>query len=341
MIFPDADAVTGGASAPFGAGLGAERRHADRAAAWPAPGPTTAGWPSCAATAPSGAPASRSCRSSSTSTRRSPRSAGPASRGCAAASSSRRCGQPTRRTTTRATTRCGRRARSCRCRCTCTPASADRAAYGPHVGIYTTEVALVVVPAAVVPASGRACSSASPACASASPSAVRSGSTDLLWTMDLVYDREHGARKLGEQLTASMSMRPSEYFDRNCFIGASNTVRRRAGPPLRDRRRQPHAGATTSPTPRAPGRTPASSCATRSATSPSTRPRPCSGSTRPRCTASTSTRSGRSPTGSARRPTSSARTSDPTGQVGRRQAGRPPVAHRASRRGRPPPRPAA
>jgi hypothetical protein len=44
--------------------------------------------------------------------------------------------------------------------------------------------------------------------------------------MDAVYDREHGARKLGEQLTAGLSMRPSEYFDRNCAIGASNTRRR-------------------------------------------------------------------------------------------------------------------
>jgi len=49
---------------------------------------------------------------------------------------------------------------------------------------------------------------------------------DLLWTMDIVFDREHGAKKLGRQLTAGMSMRPSEYFDRNCFIGASNTRRR-------------------------------------------------------------------------------------------------------------------
>ena len=49
---------------------------------------------------------------------------------------------------------------------------------------------------------------------------------DLLWTMDIVYDREHAAKKLGRQLTARMSMRPSEYFDRNCFIGASNTRRR-------------------------------------------------------------------------------------------------------------------
>ena len=49
---------------------------------------------------------------------------------------------------------------------------------------------------------------------------------DLLWTNDIVYDREHAARKLGTQLTAHLSMRPSEYFDRNCFIGASNTRRR-------------------------------------------------------------------------------------------------------------------
>jgi predicted TIM-barrel fold metal-dependent hydrolase len=49
---------------------------------------------------------------------------------------------------------------------------------------------------------------------------------DLLWTSDIVYDREHAAKKLGKQLTAHLSMRPSEYFDRNCYIGASNTRRR-------------------------------------------------------------------------------------------------------------------
>jgi predicted TIM-barrel fold metal-dependent hydrolase len=49
---------------------------------------------------------------------------------------------------------------------------------------------------------------------------------DLLWTMDIVFDREHAAKKLGQTLTAGLSMRPSEYFDRNCFIGASNTRRR-------------------------------------------------------------------------------------------------------------------
>ena len=49
---------------------------------------------------------------------------------------------------------------------------------------------------------------------------------DLLWRMDLVYERDHGSRKLGDQLTSNVTMRPSEYFDRNCFIGASNTQRR-------------------------------------------------------------------------------------------------------------------
>jgi predicted TIM-barrel fold metal-dependent hydrolase len=49
---------------------------------------------------------------------------------------------------------------------------------------------------------------------------------DLLWTSDLVYDREHAAKKLGKELTSHLTMRPSEYFDRNCSIGASNTRRR-------------------------------------------------------------------------------------------------------------------
>jgi predicted TIM-barrel fold metal-dependent hydrolase len=49
---------------------------------------------------------------------------------------------------------------------------------------------------------------------------------DLLWTMDTANDREHASKKLGEQLTATLPRRPSEYFDRNCGIGASNTRRR-------------------------------------------------------------------------------------------------------------------
>jgi predicted TIM-barrel fold metal-dependent hydrolase len=101
---------------------------------------------------------------------------------------------------------------------------ADRAAYGPHVGIFTTETRFwssrplwFLIWSGVFERFPR----------------LRFGVTecgafwvsDLLWRMDLVYDRDHGSRKLGSQLTAQMTMRPSEYFDRNCFIGASNIVR--------------------------------------------------------------------------------------------------------------------
>lgn len=49
---------------------------------------------------------------------------------------------------------------------------------------------------------------------------------DLLWMMDQTFDREHGAKKLSEKAAGQLTMRPSEYFDRNCSIGSSNTRRR-------------------------------------------------------------------------------------------------------------------
>ncbi|NQZ98651.1 MAG: amidohydrolase [Myxococcales bacterium] len=49
---------------------------------------------------------------------------------------------------------------------------------------------------------------------------------ELLYNMDQVVLRETaGAQKLGPNLT-KLSLLPSEYFDRNCFIGASSTKRR-------------------------------------------------------------------------------------------------------------------
>lgn len=102
---------------------------------------------------------------------------------------------------------------------------ADKASYGPHIGIYTTEVRFWSSrPLWFLIWSG----------VFERFPALRFGVTecgafwvnDLLWRMDLVFEREHGSQKLGEQLTTNMSMRPSEYFDRNCFIGASNTQRR-------------------------------------------------------------------------------------------------------------------
>ncbi|MFI0406051.1 amidohydrolase family protein [Actinomadura sp. 3N508] len=47
----------------------------------------------------------------------------------------------------------------------------------------------------------------------------------LLWQMDVAFEREHGTRKLAD-LGTHMKRRPSEYFDTNCFVGASTAKRR-------------------------------------------------------------------------------------------------------------------
>ena len=48
---------------------------------------------------------------------------------------------------------------------------------------------------------------------------------DLLWKSDTSYAREHATKKLGD-IAPKLTMLPSEYFDRNVFIGSSNTRRR-------------------------------------------------------------------------------------------------------------------
>jgi predicted TIM-barrel fold metal-dependent hydrolase len=48
---------------------------------------------------------------------------------------------------------------------------------------------------------------------------------DMLWRMDMMVSREHGMRKLVGTRDV-LRMLPSEYFDRNCAIGSSNTRRR-------------------------------------------------------------------------------------------------------------------
>lgn len=52
--------------------------------------------------------------------------------------------------------------------------------------------------------------------------------TDMLWRMDMMATREHGMRKLVDP-RGVLTMLPSEYFDRNCAIGSSNTRRRELG----------------------------------------------------------------------------------------------------------------
>jgi predicted TIM-barrel fold metal-dependent hydrolase len=103
--------------------------------------------------------------------------------------------------------------------------AADKASYGPHVGMYTTEVRWWSArPLHFLIWSGAF--EQFPRLKFVVTECGAFWAADLLWMMDTVFDREHGSRKLGEQLSARMSMRPSEYFDRNCFIGASNTRRR-------------------------------------------------------------------------------------------------------------------
>jgi predicted TIM-barrel fold metal-dependent hydrolase len=103
--------------------------------------------------------------------------------------------------------------------------SADKEAYGAYVGMYVTEVRWWSArPLHFLLWSG--VFERHPTLRFVVTECGAFWAADLLWTMDAVYDREHGARKLGEQLTAGLSMRPSEYFDRNCAIGASNTRRR-------------------------------------------------------------------------------------------------------------------
>jgi predicted TIM-barrel fold metal-dependent hydrolase len=51
---------------------------------------------------------------------------------------------------------------------------------------------------------------------------------DMLWRMDMLATRDHGVRKMVDT-RGTLKMLPSEYFDRNCAIGASNTRRRELG----------------------------------------------------------------------------------------------------------------
>ena len=53
---------------------------------------------------------------------------------------------------------------------------------------------------------------------------------NLLWFWDRLYLGMKGAEKLGKKPFGDhINMKPSDYFDRNCFIGSSNTKRREIG----------------------------------------------------------------------------------------------------------------
>ncbi|MHB8671477.1 MAG: amidohydrolase family protein [Acidimicrobiales bacterium] len=103
--------------------------------------------------------------------------------------------------------------------------AADRSQYGEHVGIYVAEVRWWSTrPLWFLLWAGTF--ERFPGLRFVTTECGAFWAADLLWTSDIAYDREHAAKKLGPQLTAGLRMRPSDYFDRNCFIGASNTRRR-------------------------------------------------------------------------------------------------------------------
>jgi predicted TIM-barrel fold metal-dependent hydrolase len=49
---------------------------------------------------------------------------------------------------------------------------------------------------------------------------------DMLWRMDSLILKDQGSRKLDDSVRGLLTMLPSEYFDRNCGLGSSNTRRR-------------------------------------------------------------------------------------------------------------------
>ena len=103
--------------------------------------------------------------------------------------------------------------------------AADKEAYGEHVGIYVAEVRWWSMRALwFLLWAGKF--EQFPRLKFVVTECGAFWAPDLLWTSDIVYDREHAAKKMGSQLTAALRMRPSDYFDRNCAIGASNTRRR-------------------------------------------------------------------------------------------------------------------
>jgi len=106
--------------------------------------------------------------------------------------------------------------------------AADRDAYGTgpgFVGMYTTEVRFWAArPIHFLMFSG--VFERFPGLRFAVTECGAYWAADLLWLMDMVYDGDHGTKKLARDAVGDLTMRPSEYFDRNCGIGAANTRRR-------------------------------------------------------------------------------------------------------------------
>ena len=138
--------------------------------------------------------------------------------------------------------------------------AADRASYGEHVGIYVAEVRWWSTrPLWFLLWSGTF--ERFPDLTFVTTECGAFWAPDLLWTSDLVYDREHAAKKLGTQLTDA----PADAARASTSTGTASSAPRTpvaASWPGATRSAWPTScGGTTSPTPRGPGRIPASGCA--------------------------------------------------------------------------------
>lgn len=102
---------------------------------------------------------------------------------------------------------------------------ADASEYGGHLGIYVTEVRWWAArPLHFLLWSG--VFERFPALRFGIVEASAYWAADLLWLMDTRFRRDHSARKMSKAMEGELTMLPSEYFDRNCFIGATTTERR-------------------------------------------------------------------------------------------------------------------
>lgn len=102
---------------------------------------------------------------------------------------------------------------------------ADASEYGGHLGIYVTEVRWWAArPLHFLLWSG--VFERFPKMKFGIVEANAYWAPDLLWLMDTRFRRDHSAKKMGSSLEGELTMLPSEYFDRNCFIGATTTERR-------------------------------------------------------------------------------------------------------------------
>ena len=99
---------------------------------------------------------------------------------------------------------------------------ADHEQYGPHIGIYLTEVRWWAArPLWFLIWSG--VFERHPKLKFGITEGGAYWANDILWHMDTRYLGAHTSKKMSRDgIAGALTMKPSDYFDRNCFVGASN-----------------------------------------------------------------------------------------------------------------------